>query len=170
VAERLGPPAPELEALVHREGYSLQQAGEKLRTSGRTTLSDAELARMLESLPVRGPLRPVEVASDSVLEAVEEASRADQAVDAAEETTRRGEMLDALKRALERMDPEDRMIVRMHFMDGRVLADVARALRLEQKPLYRRVERLRTQLREYLESEGVRDADVRGVVWEEEVQ
>src|SRR5688500_13959953 len=27
-AERLGPPAPELETLVHRDGYTLEQAGE----------------------------------------------------------------------------------------------------------------------------------------------
>ena len=169
-AERLGPPAPELEALVHRDGYSLQQAGEKLRTSGRTTLSDAELARLLESLPARGPLRPVEVASDPVLEAVVGPSHADERVTDSETASRRGEVMEALKRAFERLDPEDRMIVRMHFADGRTLADVARALRLEQKPLFRRVEQLRASLRRELESEGVRTEDVRGMVWEQETQ
>jgi RNA polymerase sigma factor (sigma-70 family) len=52
-AQRLGPPAPELEALVHRDGHPLDQAGGILRTAGRTTLSDVELARLLKQLPTQ---------------------------------------------------------------------------------------------------------------------
>jgi DNA-directed RNA polymerase specialized sigma24 family protein len=52
-AERLGPPASELETLVRRDGYSLEQAGEKLRTSGSTHLPDAELRQLLKQLPER---------------------------------------------------------------------------------------------------------------------
>jgi RNA polymerase sigma factor (sigma-70 family) len=166
VAERLGAPAQELEALVYRDGYRLEQAGEKLRTSGRTTLSDAELARLLARLPQRAPLRPVEVASDPVLEAVESFSHADDRVAAAETETRRGEVMGALGRALARLEPEERMIALMHFRDGRTLADVARALRVEQKPLYRRVERLRARLRQSMEADGVQGGDVREVLGE----
>jgi RNA polymerase sigma factor (sigma-70 family) len=166
-AERLGPTARDLEALVHRDGYRLGQAGEKLRTAGRTTLSDAELARLLAHLPARAPLRPVEVTAETALLGAESPSRADAGLAAAETGARRGEVMGSLDRALERLEAEDRMIVRMHFAEGRTLADVARALRLEQKPLYRRVERLRKQLRALLESDGVRGADVRGVLGEE---
>jgi RNA polymerase sigma factor (sigma-70 family) len=166
-AERLGPTALELEVLVHRDGYRLEQAGEKLRTAGRTTLSDAELARLLARLPTRSPLRPVEVVSEPALLAAEGASRADERVAAAEAESWRGEVMGALERALERLEREERLIVQMHFGDGATLADVARALRLDQKPLYRRVERLRARLRGYLESEGVRQADVRRILGEE---
>lgn len=165
-AERLGPPARELEELVYRDGYRLDQAGEKLRTSGRTTLSDKELARLLAQLPARTPTRPVEVVSEPLLFAAEAPSRADERVTAAEAEARRGEVMGALGRALDQLEPEERMIVRMHFADGYTLADVARALRLDQKPLYRRVERLRSRLRHYLENEGVRGTDVRGRPWE----
>ena len=54
----------------------------------------------------------------------------------------------------------------MHFAEGYTLADVARALRLEQKPLYRRVERLRARLRALLESAGLGGDDVRGLLYE----
>jgi RNA polymerase sigma factor for flagellar operon FliA len=166
-AERLGPPAGELEALVHRDGYRLDQAGEKLRTAGRTTLSDHELARLLARLPSRAPLRPVEVAADAVLLAAEGRSRADEGLAAAEADARRGEVMGALERVLGELDTEDRLIVQMHFGDRTTLADVARVLGVEQKPLYRRVERLRARLQKLLESEGVRRADVRGVLGEE---
>lgn len=167
-AERAGPPATDLETLVRRDGYTLPQAGEKLRTAGRTTLSDAALARLLATLPERAPLRPVEVASEAVLHAAPGGARADARVAAAEAETRRETVLGALGDAMEALDPEERIIVRMHFADGRTLADVARALRLEQKPLYRRVDRLRRRLRELLEHAGVAGADVRHLCWEPE--
>lgn len=167
-ALRLGPPAPELEELVHRDGYSLRQAGEKLRTAGKTTYSDTELARLLESLPTRSPLRPVEVSSETKVHAAEGTSRADERVTAAEEEEEAERVRRALKAAMARLDPEDRLIARMHLQDGRTLAHVARALGLEQKPLYRRLERLRARLRTYMEEEGIRSGDVHGVMWHQE--
>ncbi len=169
VAERLGPPAGDLEALVYRDGYRLDQAGEELRTRGRTTLSDAELARLLEKLPRREPLRPREVSTEGGLDAAEAPQRADDRVAGAEAAALHGRVMSALDRALEQLEPEERMIVRMHFGDGRTLAEVARTLHLEQKPLYRRVERLRVRLRGYLEQAGVQGEDVHGIIGEREV-
>jgi RNA polymerase sigma factor for flagellar operon FliA len=159
-ARRLGPPAPDLEALVYRDGFRLDQAGERLRTSGRTSLSDAELARLLTQLPVRGPLRPIEIASDAVLNAIDHSERADERIVAEAAAQRMGE---GLRRAISLLAPEDQMIVRMHLQDGRPLADVARVLRLEQKPLYRRVEKLRNRLRQLLRAEGLTGQDVAGL-------
>jgi RNA polymerase sigma factor (sigma-70 family) len=166
-AERLGTPARELEMLVYRDGHTLEEAGEKLRAAGRTTLSDIELARLLKRLSPRTPPRPVEVGADPLMEAAPDASRADERVTAAKADVRR-EMMDALKAAMKQLEPEEQLIVRMHFADGHSVADVARALRLEQKPLYRRLDRLRDRLRALLESEGLRQDDVRGVLSERE--
>jgi RNA polymerase sigma factor (sigma-70 family) len=167
-AERLGSPAQELEMLVGRDHYTLEQAGEKLRTAGLTTLSDTELARLLDKIPRRGPLRPVEVDPEVVLDATPNASRADERVTAAESEARRGEMMGALGEALEQLEPEEQVIVKMHFADGYTVADVARALGLEQKPLYRRVERLRARLKAFLEGAGLRGDEVRGLLYEME--
>lgn len=167
-AERLGPPADALERLVYRDGYPLAQAGEKLRTSGHTTLSDGELARLLAQLPERQPMRPVEVGGDAVLDAREGAFHADARVTASEAGARRQDLMDRLGRALERMTPEERMIVRMHFGEGRTLAEVARVLSLEQKPLYRRIVKLKERVREHLEREGVSWATVRDVLEQED--
>jgi RNA polymerase sigma factor for flagellar operon FliA len=154
-ARRLGPPAPDLEALVYRDGLRLDQAGERLRTSGRTRLSDRELGELLKELPAREPLRPREVPPDTVLDRQVADERADDRVTAAEDQARLERRKDALHRAMARLTPEEQVIVRMHFVDGRSLADVARALHLEQKPLYRRVRRLRELLRRLVEEEGI---------------
>ncbi|HEX2076137.1 MAG TPA: sigma-70 family RNA polymerase sigma factor [Longimicrobium sp.] len=166
-AERLGPPAGELEALVYRDGYPLEQAGEKLRTAGRTALSDTELARLLAQLPTREPLRPQEVSSEGEVDAAEGSSRADDLVAEAEAAAQRERVMGALRHAMTRLEPEEQMIVRMHFADGRTLAEVARTLHLEQKPLYRRVERLRVRLRGYLEDAGVHGDDLPGTIGEQ---
>lgn len=166
-AERLGPPAEELERLVRRGGYTLQQAGEKLRTAGQTTLSDLELARLLAQLPERAPLRPVVAEPAMEMDAAPGASRADERVVAEEAGSRRAEILQALGSAMGELEEEDQLIVQMHFAEGKTVANVARALRLEQKPLYRRVERLRNRLRELLESAGLHRNDVQGLLHDE---
>lgn len=163
-AERLGPPAGDLEALVYRDGYRLDQAGEKLRTAGRTTLSDTELARLLDRLPLRAPLRPVEVDADPALAAIEGPYTADERVVNAEAEARHVQAMAELDQALARLDSEDQLIVRMHFQDGRTLADVARELDLDRKSLPRRVQRLRGRLREYLEDVRLRDFNLPGIL------
>ncbi len=163
-AERLGSVAVEVETLVRRDGYTLQQAGETLRTAGRTTLSDAELARLLDQFPERAPLRPVVGEPATGLDTAPGASRADERVLEAEAHGRRAEVLRALATAMEQLELEERLIVQLHFAEGQTVADVARALRLEQKPLYRRVERLRVRLRALLERAGLGGDDVRGLI------
>jgi RNA polymerase sigma factor for flagellar operon FliA len=163
-AERLGAVAVDLERLVRRDGYTLQQAGEKLRTAGRTTQSDAELARLLGQLPERAPLRPVVGEPATGMDAPGD-SRADERVMEAETGARRAEMMGALDSAMGQLDPEERLILKMHFADGHTLADVARTLRLDQKRLYRRVDRLRDRLRALLESAGLDVDDVHGLLY-----
>lgn len=168
-ARRIGPPADELERLVHREGFTLPQAGEKLRTEGRTALSDAELARIFGQLPHRAPLRPEVQEPVTGLDGRGDA-RADERVIESEAGSRRAEIMRALKAAMEQLDPEDRMIVTWHYAEGHTLADVARTLRLEQKPLYRRVPRLRARLLDLLERAGLHQDDVRSLLHDDEEQ
>lgn len=161
-ATRVGPVAVELERLVRRGGHTVQQAGEKLRTSGLTTLSDVELARLLDQFPERAPLRPEMREPEVGMDAPGD-SRADERVTEAEADSRRAEMLRALGAALEQLEPEDQLVVRMHFIEGHTLAGVSRIRGLKQKPLYRHVDRLRARLRGFLENAGVHRDDVRAL-------
>ena len=158
-AVRLGQVAVDLEALVYRDGCTLQEAGERLRSSGRTGQSDAQLARLLAQLREREPLRPVEVGADP-LEHAPGMARADERVRAAEAERHRGRLAAALDAVMDSLDPEDAAILCMHFQDGRKVADIARALSLEQRPLYRRIERVCERLKAELERRGVSRQDV----------
>lgn len=154
-AERRGQLARDLEALVRRDGWTVSEAGEKLRTAGKTTLSDTQLARLLNELPPRTPLRPP-LAPPEALDALPSDDPADGGVVRGEAGSLRSMVMEALRRGLGRMRPEDALVMRMHFADGKPLSEVARALSLDYMPLWRRRAQLREQLRQYLEEAGVR--------------
>jgi RNA polymerase sigma factor for flagellar operon FliA len=153
-ARRKGAIAIRLESLIHRQGYHLRQAAELLRTAGETQLSDRELAAMAAQLPVREPLRPVEVGAEPLASVATLRS-----ADAGIETESRQQEADRARRTLDRimseLPVEDRLILRMHFWEGMSVADIARGLQLEQKPLYRRLERLLAALRQRLTQAGL---------------
>ena len=151
----LGYIAVALETLVYRDHYTLPETGETLRTAGRTTLSDLELARLLDKLPRRGPLRPPEVSEPAkVLDAAPGTSRADKQLLKDEDEAQRTKLFKALRAGVEELPLEERLIVKMHHFDGKSIADVARSLGLEQKPLYRRLKHIHARLRELLEQAG----------------
>lgn len=164
-ALRAGPLAVRLETLVYRDRCTLGEAARTLRQSGETDLSDAELARMLAQLPVRGPLRPYE-AGEAPLEAISADRSADENVATGEAEDTRSTVLAALNRALVRLPEEDRVILRLHYWKGFSVADVARALDLPQKPLYRRIEGILRQLRRGLLAEGVLPEQMRDFLGE----
>jgi RNA polymerase sigma factor for flagellar operon FliA len=60
-----------------------------------------------------------------------------------------------LSAALESLPGEDKAILRMRFWESMTVADIARALCIAQKPLYRRIERALAEVRQYLEASGV---------------
>jgi RNA polymerase sigma factor for flagellar operon FliA len=156
-ATRLGPLAVHLEALVYRDGYTISQAITKLQTAGYDVPDERELFRLFRELPQREALRPKEVRVDPLLTDPE---NADTPFREAETERRLEERRKALERALSSLSAEDQVIVRLHFVEGLTLADVSRALNLEQKPLYRRVSRLRTSLLQRLTEEEIDPSDL----------
>jgi RNA polymerase sigma factor (sigma-70 family) len=149
-ARRWGGLAVRLETLVYRDQLRVEQAAELLRTAGETDLPDRELARLLAELPCRRSVRPIQVGADPLTDAAA-MDRADDLVAAGEAELGRSVVNDVLQR----LPAEDRLMLRMHFWEGLSVAQIARALGVPQKPLYRRIDRALTQLRSYLEASGV---------------
>jgi RNA polymerase sigma factor for flagellar operon FliA len=160
-ARREGPLAVRLEAMVHRDGLRLDEAAERLRTTGATTLSDRELASLLGRLPAHALPRPVPAAAEVLDETPAPHAAADRTALEAEAGALRERSEAAVQRALSTLEPEDRVVVKMRFWEGLTVAEVARGLGVPQKPLYRRLERAMARLRGELEREGVSRERVR---------
>jgi RNA polymerase sigma factor for flagellar operon FliA len=60
-----------------------------------------------------------------------------------------------IEMALQNLSAEDQVIIRLRYFDGLSVADVARTLHVDQKPLYRRIDATLQQLRAWLEQRGV---------------
>jgi RNA polymerase sigma factor for flagellar operon FliA len=152
-AQREGPLAVRLETLTQRDGLTLGQAAELLRTARETTLSDRELGALAMRFPRRLPLRPVQVGD--VRADAPAASRADDLVEGDAAASELATARHALDEALDELPDEDRLVVRLHYMEAMSVADIARGLALPQKPLYKRLERTLERLRRELERAGV---------------
>jgi|GEM_PF-234011 len=166
-ARRQGPDAIALERLVYRDGHTLLEAISVLRSRGETVRTERELAQLFARLPASPRGRPAPV-DEETLSDTRALATADEVIRAEEADAERARMVEALWRAIETLPHEDQVVVRMRFMEGLSTADIARALRLEQKPLYRRLERLLTRLRELLEAAGISQDTVRNMVLEDE--
>ena len=153
-AVRAGPLAVRLETLVRRDGLQLHEAGELLRTARETTSSDRQLGALLGSLPERPPLRPVDVAADADLD-TPGLMQSDDTLIEAESNAEHRDADSRLHTALRGLSPEDQVMLKLRFWEGRCVPDISRALGVPQKRLYRRLERSLATLRRLLESSGL---------------
>jgi RNA polymerase sigma factor (sigma-70 family) len=159
-AERLGPVAILLERLLVREGYSFDQAVQTLQINHRVEMSWQELADMAARLPSRSS-RHIE-GEEGIRDLPAPGERADDRVLGQEREAALRKLLEALEEARKILPEEDRLILKMQG-DGFSIADIARTLRLEQKQLYRRIQKILKQLREELERRGFRKEDLDGI-------
>jgi RNA polymerase sigma factor for flagellar operon FliA len=165
-ARRLGPVGMELERLMGRDGFGFAEAVGLLRRNRGVTATDAELEEMAGRLPGRAPRR---FEGEEALERVGVEGGVEEGVLRGEAAAAARRVESALAGALAALASEDRLILKLRIQDGFSVADLARSLHLDQKPLYRRIERLLAGLREDLERRGVTREEVREVVGTEGV-
>ena len=144
-ATRLGPTAIRIEELIYRDGHSLREAIGVLQSSGCRD-PDSEIAKLAARLPQRQ--RTTEVGLESADEIAVSPGGTDW--DSDEQP-----IVAALRQVVEQLPPDERVITRMRFWDDISVADIARALRIEQKPLYRKLESIKARLRDWLEARGI---------------
>src|SRR5262245_35127486 len=157
-ARRLGPTAILLERLVTRDGWPVDQAAEALRVNHGIPLDDP-LRALCVKLGQRMPSRQL-VAETEASDVASDQPGPDVNVVRAEHDFLAKRVQTALERARQALGPEERLILKMRFEDAVPVADIARALHLNQRRLYRTIERLLARLGESLESEGISRADV----------
>jgi RNA polymerase sigma factor (sigma-70 family) len=153
-AREMGEAAVALETLVLRDGRPVEQALPLVRAID-ATLTEKDAAAMLARLPPRAPRARMVPLDDVDAESVGAPGGADTPM-AEERVSRLSDAVSrAVREALAARSAEDRAIVRMHFANAMTIADIARALRLPQRPLYRRIEALAAHLRRALAAAGI---------------
>jgi RNA polymerase sigma factor (sigma-70 family) len=160
-AKELGPPAPELEELLGRQGLTFNEAYETIKPRfpdlSRSKAEEIEAqinprpGRHFENEDVAARLPDPEPTGYEHLEQQEKLAKKRKALDLMH------------RRLLELPEQDSILLVRAHA-EGVKFARIARSLGIDQKPLYRRNERLLTMLRTDLEEAGIRWEDVSEVL------
>ncbi len=159
-AERLGEVAMWLERELVRESRLFDEACQILRLNRRVEMSVAELADLAAKLPPKNVRRFV--SEDSLLTEPSRDLRPDERFEGQERSVTKRRIYAALQRALAELPKEDRILILM-WTEFKV-ADIARIRRVEQKSLYRRIEKILKALGKELERQGVRHQDVEEVL------
>jgi RNA polymerase sigma factor for flagellar operon FliA len=149
-AMRLGPIGIRLEELLYRDGHTLREAIGVLHSCS-VELDAAELTRLATKLPPREGTNEVGLEE---LDRSESSSPLSGSVDR-EETEQAASIIRTL---LHDLSADDQVLVRMRFWDDTSVADIARTLHVDQKPLYRRLESIQKALRDSLTARGIDQA------------
>ena len=158
-AKRLGDKAITLERLVTRDGYTFDEAVKVLTTPVGSAYTLAELEAIYIRLPHRGA-RPIMVSGDVSPDLARVDADADERVEMADRERSARTAARAIDGLMRSMDAEDRLILQMRFWDALKVPDIARRLHLDQKKVYKRLDRLFGVMRSVLESAGVGRGEV----------
>jgi RNA polymerase sigma factor for flagellar operon FliA len=140
-----------------RDGLTFDEACETMRMNEGVKLSRSELEAIAARLPLRNPPRRT-LGEEELAERPSDGETPAESALSREAFQRRREILKLLEQALDRLPAEDRLIARMRG-DFQVVR-IAKVLGLEQKPLYRRIDRILKTLRSDLIDHGVRAEEI----------
>jgi RNA polymerase sigma factor for flagellar operon FliA len=153
-AKELGAVALRMEELLDKEGRSFEETCEILRTNHKVAESRRELEEIWKRLPPKTSRRME--GEDELKDLPATGERPEERILERELREARERVALILQKALAGLSPEDRLIIKMSVIGNLKIVDVARTLCMDQKPLYRRREKILRRLRSDLEREGVR--------------
>lgn len=159
-ANRLGETAIRLDSLIYRDGLPVEEAIETLRSNPGVRESPSELRTLASQLPCRrrkARWQAEDTASQCSCSAEEVVERPALA---SERRERAYALRNAIRALLGALPPEDALMLRMRFGDGLSVTHIATIHGIPAKPLYHRIERLLTGLRQALVSQGWGSAEV----------
>lgn len=152
VAKRLGQTAQLLERLIVRDGLTEDAAVETARTNHQVPESAVDLRALLRKLPARVPRRPP---TDQLEDLPDPSPGADAALLASERNAAQDRIHTALLRALDPLEPRERLILKMRYQDGSQVNEIATAIGQDAKPLYAIIKKLIARLRDAMTREGI---------------
>jgi RNA polymerase sigma factor for flagellar operon FliA len=148
-----------LERLISRDGLGIAEASTIVRQKF-TELDARALETLTASIVVRQPRRLAKVErTEEMREPASEASAENELLSGEREVAAR-RASEVLSRELDRLPAEDRLIMKLRFIDAMKVSTIARMLHADQKQLYRRIDRLVATLREALLAAGVAMSDI----------
>ena len=160
-ADRLGPVAVLLERLVSRDGYTLEEAMEIVRTNHASELSQRQLRDLWTQLPAR--FKTTEVGEEAAATVSSNQTSASSVEDA--EHQKGIERLErTLRSAFADIPDQDRVFLALRFDQELSLAQIATLTGISAPTLHRRIDRTIKELRRALTASGLDPREVAGLI------
>ena len=151
-AERFGIEAVQLEILRERDGFSLDEAVEKLRSDYGVRMSHMDLLDLAGRLPRR---TRIHFDGGDELDSVPSSARANAMIEEGERQMTLSRAREVMQRSLGNLELTDRLVLKMHYESGLRISAIAQVLGLKQRELYTRRDRCVRQLRRDLGADGL---------------
>lgn len=150
-AQRQGWEAVLLERLRFRDRLPLSEAIHRVLAMPGSSLSYAELERIAEALPERSERR---IVGEEALFLLAVDGKVDDRLILEEGAQGIARLHESLPIALKDLPAEDRLLLKLHFLDGLTIAAISNVLRVPQKQLYSRRDRCLKKLRQSLQKDA----------------
>jgi DNA-directed RNA polymerase specialized sigma subunit len=147
--------------MLMRDRLTFEEAVQSLRYNHNIVATDDELHRISAGFPQRSTRQFVDAA---VLDDVPAPEMPGVDLDASRTSTLAGKIAAAMRSALAELDSIDRLILKMHFQESIRISSIAKVLKIEQKLLYRRRDRVLAGLAHQLAREGIARDEVRAII------
>jgi RNA polymerase sigma factor for flagellar operon FliA len=156
-AKRIGDVGVQLEALLYRDGFSFSEVTELLRTRFDCEASEQDLIDMAAQIRPRSSRR---FEGDAALSMLRSADRSDERIADLDRAATMRRLQGVLRRVLASLESEDRLILKLRFVDGFTIRSIASTLDFDPRRIYGRVRRLLRRVREGIVEEGIRCEEV----------
>jgi RNA polymerase sigma factor (sigma-70 family) len=164
-AKQLGEVAIKMEELLYRNRYSFEEACEILQSKFGIGVTKSELDLLAARLPHR-KLRDVRVTNEEELRHL-----ANPVASIGWKNDPKGpgikqQIQDLLNEHVASLTSEDRLILKMRFLDNFKVSEIAAALQINQKSLYWRIDRILKEMKEKLSATGIPETVILEVIEE----
>ncbi len=165
-AKRLGQEAVRMETLLHRDGYSFEEAYEILRTRHCSKASPRQPNDPTAQSPPRDS-RQFE--NGDRLDYLQVVGDTESRLENRDKAALKTRVLNVLQQALRTLSMGDRTLLRLRYEEGFALKEIANVLAIRQRSIYTRHERCLRELRSCFEQEGLRWPQVAEILgWDDE--
>lgn len=166
-AKRLGVLAVELEKLLLRDGRTLDEAVVSLERN-HAGVTRKSLQALADRFPERAPKRRRVDLEEADSVAVTHANAVEERALQSERRSASERLSILVTREIADLPEQDRLVLQLRFEGGMTVAEIARSLRIDQKPLYRRIDHCMRELRARLQRSGIASRDVLDLIGRDE--
>lgn len=163
-AQRMGNAAVKLEKLVFWNNYTIHEACNILASNPSTAIDEKTAREMLARLRVRRP-RPVKAddSEEQLPRFPDPAPDPEERIVQKQQMQKKQEVIEMIGTMIRSFSSEDKLLIKLTFLGGHKVSDVARLLGRDERLLYRRIQTLLRNMRESMGAAGIEVTDVRGI-------